>query len=296
MDEIRLDIEKDFHNKRFEEGDDRQAQMKYYWAVANGSDRYWNNVKMAAPGARILEYGCALGDKSEELTGSCASYDGIDISDVAIDHATGLYGRENVRFHVMDAMHMTFPDQSALLGLSGLIQGASFRISLTCAFFAPSSVRIRLASASACRTTLVRTEVSGAGRGGSSVNGRPDPVCEDAGRTPSAAPRFSHHAKALRECESRLFWAHNSRRSAISELQVGGAPKGCLRNYRLRHSRSAGLAEHRMVFADRSAPLNRPIGRPPARSASGHERSDGQACNTGIAACLRPSDAKLGQK
>jgi SAM-dependent methyltransferase len=122
MDEIRLDIEKDFHNKRFEEGDDRQAQMKYYWAVANGSDRYWNNVKMAAPGARILEYGCALGDKSEELTGSCASYDGIDISDVAIDHATGLYGRENVRFHVMDAMHMTFPDNSFdLIFGSGII-------------------------------------------------------------------------------------------------------------------------------------------------------------------------------
>jgi SAM-dependent methyltransferase len=122
MDEIRLDIEKDFHNKRFEEGDDRQAQMKYYWAVANGADRYWNNVKLAAPGARILEYGCAMGGRSEELAGSCASYDGIDISDVAIDHATSVYGRENVRFHVMDAMHMTFPDNSFdLIFGSGII-------------------------------------------------------------------------------------------------------------------------------------------------------------------------------
>jgi SAM-dependent methyltransferase len=109
--DIDVDAERAFHNQRFLHGDNRLAQSKYYWAIEAAARRYWNFVIEHAVDADVLEYGCANGERSRELSETAKTVQGIDISDVAIARATELYGSENVRFYVMDAMNMTFEDQ-----------------------------------------------------------------------------------------------------------------------------------------------------------------------------------------
>src|SRR3546814_12110105 len=59
----RLERERDFHNARFEH-DARDAQLKYYDAIADCFRDYWARVNQLAAGADILEYGCAYGDNA----------------------------------------------------------------------------------------------------------------------------------------------------------------------------------------------------------------------------------------
>ncbi len=111
MSPIRLDLEREFHDRRFEDGEDKRvAQGKYYWAVEDGAARYWQRVRAAAQGARVLEYGCATGSGSTDLKPLVRSYDGIDISEVAIAAARRQHGGPTIRFAAMDAMDMSFPD------------------------------------------------------------------------------------------------------------------------------------------------------------------------------------------
>jgi SAM-dependent methyltransferase len=120
--QVDLESERAFHNQRFREEDNRSAQLKYYWAIEAGAERYWSWVKTLAPGADILEYGCATGERSNELSTIARSIDGIDISDVAISRANARFGSKAARFHVMDAMNTTFSDgQFDLIFGSGII-------------------------------------------------------------------------------------------------------------------------------------------------------------------------------
>jgi hypothetical protein len=49
-----LGTEKAFHNKRFEGGDSRKAQLKYYWAIRSGSEKYCARVSELAS-RRLLQ-------------------------------------------------------------------------------------------------------------------------------------------------------------------------------------------------------------------------------------------------
>lgn len=110
----RLARERGFHNARFEH-DDREAQLKYYDAIADCFRDYWARVDTLAAGADILEYGCAYGDNLLRLASVAHSATGIDISDVAITRGrerARARGLGNLRLETMNAEAMTFPDDS----------------------------------------------------------------------------------------------------------------------------------------------------------------------------------------
>jgi SAM-dependent methyltransferase len=110
----RLERERDFHNARFEH-DDREAQLKYYDAIADCFRDYWARVDQLTVGADILEYGCAYGDNALRLAATARSATGIDISDVAIEKGRARArqrGLANVRLEAMNAEAMDFPDAS----------------------------------------------------------------------------------------------------------------------------------------------------------------------------------------
>ena len=107
-DDDRLARERAFHNARFEEGDNRQVQLKYYWAIAEGAERYVETVARLAAGKDVLEYGCADGSFARRLAPEARSVAAIDISDAAIRNAAAGCDAPNVRFAVMDAMNMDF--------------------------------------------------------------------------------------------------------------------------------------------------------------------------------------------
>jgi SAM-dependent methyltransferase len=120
--DIDIEAEREFHNRRFAEGDSREAQSKYYWAIAPGAHRYWSIVKRIATSSDVLEYGCSTGEKAHELSAVARSVHGIDISDVAIEHANARFSSSAVRYQVMDASKMTFQDcQFDLVFGSGII-------------------------------------------------------------------------------------------------------------------------------------------------------------------------------
>ena len=108
----RLKSEREFHNKRFKDGDSRHAQLKYYWAIAHGAESYAAKVKELAKGANVLEYGCGAEPRSVELLDVAKSVHAIDISDEGIKTASRTYSAPNLKFSVMDAMNMGFPDAS----------------------------------------------------------------------------------------------------------------------------------------------------------------------------------------
>lgn len=108
----RIDRERSFHNHRFS-GETREAQDKYYSAIAHGAEEYLALVRRLAAGADVLEYGCAKGGNALALAPSCRTVTGIDISDVAIGQAREAAGRAglgNARFFAMNAEAMSFED------------------------------------------------------------------------------------------------------------------------------------------------------------------------------------------
>lgn len=106
--EERLAREREFHNQRFEHGDDRQAQMKYYTAVNKGGEAYKQAVDAAASNARVLEYGCGDADNYKRLAPLVKTLDAIDISDNAIARLKAAGAGSHINFHVMDAMNLSF--------------------------------------------------------------------------------------------------------------------------------------------------------------------------------------------
>ena len=111
----RLRRERAFHNDRFEEEENRDAQLKYYDAIKDCLKAYHERVIELAAGADILEYGCSLGRIGRGLAARAKSVVGIDISDVAIDHGMAkakAAGQDNVHLEVMNAEKMTYEDNS----------------------------------------------------------------------------------------------------------------------------------------------------------------------------------------
>ncbi|WP_160112725.1 class I SAM-dependent methyltransferase [Mycobacterium sp. 3519A] len=108
----RVGRERDFHNNMYALDVGRVAQAKYYWAVSDGVADYMRAYQQLAPGKDVLVYGC--GDTREflKLAPVVRSLHAIDISDQAIDRLKTENNHDNVHLHVMDAMNMTFPDDS----------------------------------------------------------------------------------------------------------------------------------------------------------------------------------------
>jgi ubiquinone/menaquinone biosynthesis C-methylase UbiE len=108
----RIQKEKNFHNKRFEE--ETRDQLNKYYSIAHLIDKYYNNkLNKACNGKTVLEYGCGLGNYSAKLSELAAKVHAIDISEVAVLKARETAQNNslrNIRFHVMNAEELNFPD------------------------------------------------------------------------------------------------------------------------------------------------------------------------------------------
>ena len=119
-DQLRMESERDFHNRRFaEDQEDIRAPLdKWYAALATASTNMNDLVRRYGQGADVLEYGCADGHITlinDHLADGARSLTGIDISDEAIGVArktAAQCGASNCAFVVMDAENMAFPDAS----------------------------------------------------------------------------------------------------------------------------------------------------------------------------------------
>jgi SAM-dependent methyltransferase len=108
----RLDSERAFHDKRYEDGESRTDQLKYYWAIDRGAHRFGDKIRSAAVDADVLEYGCGLYSQAGAFGPISKSFQAIDISDAAVRRLRAEHTAPNVKFDVMDAMNMTFADNS----------------------------------------------------------------------------------------------------------------------------------------------------------------------------------------
>ena len=104
-----LDSEREFHDRRYLDGDSRDSQNKYYWAIDSSSCRFSDLVTELSAGSDVLEYGCGAASRAGELASLGKSFCGIDISEVAIKRLQQEHKVPNVSFEVMDAMNMGFP-------------------------------------------------------------------------------------------------------------------------------------------------------------------------------------------
>lgn len=112
--ELKQQKEKVFHDKAFSEGT-RNRAVKFYTAVS-GSRGFYDDFLLAnCPDKDVLEYGCGPGFEALFIAKTASSVTGIDISDTAIEQATGMALREgvaNATFRAMDAERMDFDDES----------------------------------------------------------------------------------------------------------------------------------------------------------------------------------------
>ncbi|MBT4518721.1 MAG: class I SAM-dependent methyltransferase [Halieaceae bacterium] len=110
----RVARERAFHNELFA-ADNLRPQGDFYTALQNCFQLYRQLVDEKSAGARVLEYGCARGDRALELAPTARHIAGIDISEVAINLAAKRakdLSCDNTDFGVMDAENLTFPDNS----------------------------------------------------------------------------------------------------------------------------------------------------------------------------------------
>lgn len=99
-----------------EESQKIQAKFLHVFRGANslhGEKAYQDHVKKATANGTVLNYGCYNG---QELMETFPQYKpkkivGIDISEKGIAEAKSKY-KDLAEFHVMDAHHLTFPDNS----------------------------------------------------------------------------------------------------------------------------------------------------------------------------------------
>lgn len=108
--------EKRFHNKIFK--DKTRSAVDKFYSVSNSSRRFYLDfLKRNCVGKRVLEYGCGPGSSAFFLAKNNAIVTGIDISDYAISLAKAYAEKQGapVEFHVMDAEHLGFEDNSLQL-------------------------------------------------------------------------------------------------------------------------------------------------------------------------------------
>ncbi|MET0661210.1 MAG: class I SAM-dependent methyltransferase [Steroidobacteraceae bacterium] len=112
----RLARERDFHNQRFTDESQRESRVRrFYDAIAYGFAAFRDRAATAAAGKRVLEYGCGSEILAFDLARDATEVIGIDISEVAIQHARASAikrGIGNVTFNVDNAERLHVPDAS----------------------------------------------------------------------------------------------------------------------------------------------------------------------------------------
>ena len=124
MSKDRKELEAEFHDKREEDRkilqkDDFEKKYpnKTFYSIIGTSAAYWKGwLKENSKGRRVLDYCCGLGNTSAEVASYGALVDAIDISSEEIETAKET-ARErgvdkNITFHVMDAEHTDFDDNT----------------------------------------------------------------------------------------------------------------------------------------------------------------------------------------
>ncbi len=121
-DRDRIARERDFHNEMYASDGSREEQAKYYWAISNGAADYKRMYQDLARGSDVLEYGCGDSRSFFTLAPVVKSLQAIDISDKVIQRLKSENIHDNVSLQVMDAMNLTFPEDSFdLIFGSGII-------------------------------------------------------------------------------------------------------------------------------------------------------------------------------
>lgn len=113
----RLEREKSFHNSRFatEPSRSKALESRMFSITREALNATYARIAAAAPGKRILEYGCGQGEASLIIARKYnpGSIVGIDLSEVAVDHARAeatRLGLENISFKAMNAENLEFSD------------------------------------------------------------------------------------------------------------------------------------------------------------------------------------------
>jgi SAM-dependent methyltransferase len=110
----RLERERSFHNERFAHDGDRGVD-RFYAAIPECRAEFAAALEAGCRGRDVLEYGCGRGRRALGVAPLSRSLVGIDISDVAIAHATAeaeRRGLRQARFRAMNAEALEFPEAS----------------------------------------------------------------------------------------------------------------------------------------------------------------------------------------
>jgi SAM-dependent methyltransferase len=110
--------EREFHDRVYESGEYRERPAnRFYQAAAAGFDRYDDLLEASVDdGTEVLELGCGEGVYGVRLARLGGNVTGIDISDIAVRHASASAAEaglaEKTTFRVMDCEALELPDQS----------------------------------------------------------------------------------------------------------------------------------------------------------------------------------------
>lgn len=128
--EERKQREAEFHNKRERlRQTNREAyeaitqNKKFYCITRKGNDYIERYFREKCPGSEFLDYCCGIGGFSIMAAKAGARVTGIDISEESIKSCTRIANEHGVAnltsFHVMDAEHTGFPDNSFDIAFCG---------------------------------------------------------------------------------------------------------------------------------------------------------------------------------
>ena len=128
IDNVKLEREKEFHDRRFAEDSQRQQKVgKFYQITKSVNQEHQRILLNSSPGAKVIEYGCGTGSYAFKLAKNEAELvTGIDISPVAIEkaqqEAISQDVAQNTSFKVMNAENLEFaPDSYDLICGSGIL-------------------------------------------------------------------------------------------------------------------------------------------------------------------------------
>ena len=111
----RLENERRFHDERFGAAADPRATLSRYYSIYKLNTEFFNErLEGCVPGADVLEFGCARGDKSLRWARAGARIKGIDISGKAVEAANERARAERLpaEFYTMDAEALELLDAS----------------------------------------------------------------------------------------------------------------------------------------------------------------------------------------
>ncbi len=121
--EDRYEREQGFHDQAFETHS-RDSTGRFYAILAPAEAAFWQAVRDAGTGARILEYGCGQGGRLFQLVPYAASLAAIDLSPIGVQQARKEAEERgiNADIRVMNAEALEFDDGSFdLIVVNGIL-------------------------------------------------------------------------------------------------------------------------------------------------------------------------------